>query len=150
MPLHPYAPTPLRTYHHKPLLHYSHNILDLLNKYHKQNTKDKQIFAQIQKAIQSSPDMQDKYELIMKFINTINPKADNIANLWYDFVSQEKKHELSEIITSERLKKEATEDFMNYSFKEGYITNIGLEFTNMLPPINMFAVGDNSREAVKD
>lgn len=51
-------------------------ILQLVKQFHDKNCQDKTIIAKIQKAIGSSPDLRDKKDLIMQFIERMTPSPD--------------------------------------------------------------------------
>lgn len=130
-------------------------ILSLVNEYHKKNCADKEIIAKIQKAIGSSPDMRDKKDLIMKFIEQMTPSPGNptptdidIDTEWNDFVSKEQQEELDAIIKEENLKPEETKKFIEQSFVDGYVTTTGLAVTKILPPMPIF--GGGNREEKKE
>ena len=64
-------------------------ILMLIEKYHKDNCKDKEIRADIEKAIGSSPSLRSKKDLIMNFVDTVNVGA-AITDEWKAYVNQRK------------------------------------------------------------
>ena len=125
-------------------------ILSLIEEYHKDNCKDKEIIAKIQKAIGSSPDMRDKKELIMQFIDRMTPSRGDIEEQWDEYVNEEKERELAEIIQEEKLKDTVTRKFMNQAFEDGYVTTTGVAITKVLPPMPLFGKGNASREQKKE
>ena len=125
-------------------------ILSLIEEYHKDNCKDKEIIAKIQKAIGSSPDMRDKKELIMQFIDRMTPSRGDIEEQWDEYVNEEKERELAEIIQEEKLKDTETRKFMNQAFEDGYVTTTGVAITKVLPPMPLFGKGNASREQKKE
>ena len=125
-------------------------ILSLIEEYHKDNCKDKEIIAKIQKAIGSSPDMRDKKELIMQFIDRMTPSRGDIEEQWDEYVNEEKEKELAEIIQEEKLKDTETRKFMNQAFEDGYVTTTGVAITKVLPPMPIFGKGNASREQKKE
>lgn len=131
-------------------------ILQLIKEYHDDNCQDKTIIARIQKAIGSSPDMRDKKDLIMKFIKKMTPTPgetpspeSDIDTEWNDYVVDQREEELALIIAEERLKPMETRQFLNQALMEGYVSATGLAITKILPPIPLFAKGENSREVKK-
>ena len=125
-------------------------ILQLITKYHEKNCQDKTIIAQIQKAIGSSPDLRDKRQLIMDFIEMMTPKADgNVVDDWDEYVELQRDAELSNIIREEGLKAKETRAFMNQSLADGYVTTTGVAITKVLPPMPVFGKGAGNREQKK-
>lgn len=126
-------------------------ILNLVKQYHDKNCEDKTIIAKIQKAIGSSPDLRDKRDLIMDFIERINPKkAGDVSSDWNEFVEEQCRKELEDIIEEEQLRPEETKKFMDQAFEDGYVTTTGVAITKVLPPMPVFGGGATNREAKKN
>jgi len=132
-------------------------ILQLVKQYHDDNCLDKTIIAKIQKAIGSSPDLRDKRDLIMKFIDRMTPNSvmttpDNpdINEEWNEYVTQQREAELSAIIKEENLRPEETRKFIEQSFSDGYVTTTGIAITKVLPPMPIFCGGGVNREEKKN
>jgi type I restriction enzyme R subunit len=126
-------------------------ILQLVKQYHDDNCQDKTIIAKIQKAIGSSPDLRDKKDLIMAFIDkmTPTPPGGDIEGNWNEYVEQQRDAELSAIIREEGLKAKETRAFVNQSLADGYVTSTGLAITKVLPPMPVFGKGAANREQKK-
>ena len=130
-------------------------VLALVKEFHEKNCQDKTIIAKIQKAIGSSPDMRDKKDLIMKFIERMTPtpgekpKDADINDEWNEYVDKQREEELKQIIKDENLKEEETRKFIDQSFADGYVTTTGLAITKVLPPMPIFGGGAQNREAKK-
>ena len=126
-------------------------ILQLIQQYHDENCQDKTIIAKIQKAIGSSPDLRDKKDLIMAFIEkmTPTPPGSDIESNWDEYVELQRDAELSAIIREEGLKAKETRAFMNQSLADGYVTTTGLAITKVLPPMPVFGKGAANREQKK-
>lgn len=112
-------------------------ILFLVKKFHDSHCKDSEIRVKIDKAIDSSPDMRDKKELIDKFINSLTPNS-KVDEEWQNYVNTCKRTEFNEIENEYHLKKEKADDFIAMAFERGYVPECGLELNNMMPPINPF------------
>lgn len=126
-------------------------ILNLVKQYHDKNCEDKTIIAKIQKAIGSSPDLRDKRDLIMDFIERINPKKEeDVSSDWNEFVEEQCRKELENIIKEEQLRPEETKKFMDQAFEDGYVTTTGVAITKVLPPMPVFGGGATNREAKKN
>ncbi len=123
-------------------------ILMLVIKYHKTNCKDKEILADINRAISSSPQLRSKKELIENFIETINAKTD-VDNDWKKFVKEQKETDLKNIIEEENLKPEETKKFIANSFRDGVIKTSGTDLDRLLPPMGLFGDAGKKRQAKK-
>ena len=114
-------------------------ILQLIQKFHDSNCKDKTIVAQIQKDIAASPDMRDKRELIERFIERMTPqKGTDVGEEWNAYIEREKQEELDAIIAEEHLKPAETASFMQRAFMDGFVTETGTGIARILPPTNPF------------
>ncbi|MBR5082033.1 MAG: type I restriction endonuclease subunit R [Bacteroidales bacterium] len=126
-------------------------ILHLVKQYHDENCQDKTIIAKIQKAIGSSPDLRNKRDLIMQFIERMTPKKGNdIPDEWNEYVSEQCRKELDDIIDEEHLRPKETKKFMDQAFDDGYVTTTGVAITKVLPPMPVFGGGAANREAKKN
>lgn len=125
-------------------------ILSLVKEYHDKNCQDKEIITKIQKAIGSSPDLRDKKELIMQFIDRMTPSKGDVEDQWDEYINEEKERELQDIIREENLKEAETRAFMDQAFEDGYVTTTGVAITKVLPPMPLFGGGGNSREKKKE
>lgn len=122
-------------------------ILMLIEKYHKDNCKDKEIRVDIEKAIGSSPSLRSKKDLIMNFVDTVNVGA-TITDEWKAYVNQRKDEELEQIIAEENLKPEETVKFVNNAFQDGVVKTTGTDIDKILPPMPIFG-GGGKRAAKK-
>ena len=114
-------------------------ILDLVQQYHDSNCQDKEIIVKIRKQMDASPDMRDKRDLIEKFIQQMTPeKGSDIGQNWEEYIEEEKRKELRQIIKEEDLKPAETEDFMERAFADGYVTETGTGIAHILPALNPF------------
>ena len=118
-------------------------ILMLIKKYHQGNMKDKEIVINIGKSIDSSMELRNKKELIMKFIESLTPTSD-IDKDWEAYVDSAKKTELDKIIAEENLNKTEAYSFVNSAFRDGYVTTTGIAITKVIPPVPLFTK-DNAR-----
>ena len=114
-------------------------ILKLVQEYHDKNCQDKEIIVKIQKQIDASPDMREKRDLIMNFIESMTPqKGADVGEEWSQFIEKEKQEQLDVIINEEHLKPAETEAFMQRAFNDGYVTETGTGIAKILPPSNPF------------
>ncbi len=115
-------------------------ILMLVKKYKDLHGEDKEILITIQKAVDSSPDLRSKKDLIETFIAGVND-VDDVLNEWNAFVAEERETDLNKIIQEEKLKPEKTRKFLENSFKDGEIKTTGTDIDSILPPISRFGGG---------
>ena len=123
-------------------------ILGLVKKYHDSNMEDKEILITINKAIMSSPDLRNKKDLILAFIESLDASSDVYSD-FEEFMSKKKKEELDKIIADENLNIDETYKFIKKSFEQGRVETNGTEISTMLPPMSMFSK-DNNRQIKKN
>ena len=116
-------------------------ILMLVKKYHDSHAEDKEVLVTINRAIDSSPELRSKKELIANFIAGIN-EVDDIMNEWHEYVIQRREEELEKIIQDERLKEKETRQFIENAFRDGEIKTTGTDIDKLMPPVSRFG-GDN-------
>lgn len=120
-------------------------ILGLVKKYHDSNMEDKEILVTIQKTIMASPDLRNKKDLIMAFIDSLNQESDVYAD-FESFMNSKKTTELDKIINEENLDKEKTYEYIKKSFEQGKVEVNGTEISDILPPMNMFSPTNDRQE----
>ena len=123
-------------------------ILNLVKKYHDSNMQDKEVLVTINKAIMASPDLRNKKDLILAFIDSLEVNSDVYSD-FQDFMNSKKKEELDKIIKEENLNRERTYKFIRKSFEQGKVDTNGTEISDILPPMSMFSK-DNSRQKKKN
>ena len=124
-------------------------ILALVAQYHESNCQDASIRVKIEKALDASPDLKDKKELVERFIERQTPDSNNVLDKWEEYIIEQRKQELEQIITDENLKHDETVRFMQQSFEDEYVTTSGLAVTNILPPMPIFGAGAGKRAEKK-
>ena len=110
--------------------------------------EDKEILVTINKAIMSSPDLRNKKDLILAFIDSLDANSDVYSD-FEEFMNSKKKEELDKIISDENLNSEETYKFIKKSFEQGRVETNGTEISAMLPPMSMFSK-DNNRQIKKN
>ncbi len=113
-------------------------ILMLIAKYHEENCVNKQIIVDIRRAVDSSPDLRNKKDLIEQFIDSLTPQS-VVDEDWETFVETKKNEVLDTIVREENLNEVETKAFIDNSFKDGFIQTKGTAITKILPPMNPFA-----------
>lgn len=122
-------------------------ILELVKKYHDSNMQDKEILITINKAIQASPDLRNKKDLIQEFIDSLNQDSDVYSD-FETFMNSKKKEELDKIIQEENLNLNETYTFVKKSFEQGRVEMNGTEISTILPQMSRFTK-DNDRAIKK-
>lgn len=118
-------------------------ILMLVKKYHDTHGEDKEVLITIRKAIDASPELRSKKQLIESFISEIND-VDDVMGEWNEFVAQQREQDLVELIQEEKLKPEETRIFLEHSFREGEIKTVGTDIDKIMPPVSRFGGGNRA------
>ena len=118
-------------------------ILMLVKKYHDSHCKDKETLVTIRKAVDASPELRSKKELIETFLDGIND-VDDVMLEWRSFVAERKEQELETIIKEERLKPEETRKFIEASMQAGEIRTVGTDIDKLMPPVSRFGGGNRA------
>jgi type I restriction enzyme R subunit len=92
-------------------------ILELIKRYHEDNTQNKEILVDINKAIDSSIELRNKKDLIEQFIQSLDISS-SVDGDWIEFVEKKKKEELEKIIKDENLNHKETYEFIEHSFRD--------------------------------
>lgn len=121
-------------------------ILMLVKKYHDSHCEDKEVLVSIQKAVDASPELRSKKQLIDNFISGLN-EIDDVMGEWNEFVSQQRESDLHAIISAERLKPQETREFMENAFRDGEVKTTGTDIDKLMPPISRF--GNSKRATTK-
>ncbi|WP_235001815.1 type I restriction endonuclease subunit R, EcoR124 family [Arcanobacterium ihumii] len=124
-------------------------ILLLVEKYRakKGDGEDKEIRAEISRALASSPSLRNKRDLVEEFVDSISAKSD-VDTEWAAFIATRKVAELEDIIERENLKSQQAREFMNSAFTYGELQTRGTEIMKILPPASRF--GNTSGESASD
>lgn len=114
-------------------------ILMLVEQYLKKkgSSEDKEIRATIERAINASPGLRNKKDLIEQFVDSVSTNATVDAE-WVTFITAKKAEELDRIIADERLNAPETKSFMENAFRDGTIQASGIAITKVLPPVSKF------------
>ena len=123
-------------------------ILMLVEKYLKKkgSGEDKEIRAAIDRAINASPSLRNKKDLIEQFVDSVSTKAKVDAE-WVAFIATKKAEELDKIIADEGLNADETKAFVEYAFRDGAVPAAGTAIMKILPPVSRF--NKNNGHAVK-
>ncbi|MGV8885346.1 MAG: type I restriction endonuclease subunit R, EcoR124 family [Microbacteriaceae bacterium] len=108
---------------------------------------DKEIRAQITRAVDASPSLRNKKVLIESFVDTIAVDGE-IDREWSAFITAKREAELEAIIADENLRPDETRAFVETAFRDGHIRTGGTAITTVLPPVSRFAAdgGDGEKK----
>jgi type I restriction enzyme R subunit len=122
-------------------------ILLLVQKYRDErgDGDDKEIRAEITRAIDASPSLRNKKDLIEAFVERVTV-AGSVDDEWAAFVAARQDAELTQLIADEGLNADATRDFIDRAFRDGTIQATGVAITRVLPPVSRFAPGGGHGE----
>ncbi|MGE5315992.1 MAG: type I restriction endonuclease subunit R [Acidobacteriota bacterium] len=114
-------------------------ILMLVEKYLKKkgSGEDKEIRAAIERAINASPGLRNKKDLIEQFVDSVSTKTKVDAE-WISFITAKKAQELDRIIADEGLNVDETKTFIDNAFRDGAIPITGTAITKVLPAVSRF------------
>jgi type I restriction enzyme R subunit len=102
---------------------------------------DTEIRAEIRRAVDASPSLRNKRDLIEQFVDSLTPSSD-VDDEWKAFVATRRDQELDRIIAEEGLDAEATKAFVDIAFRDGVIQSAGTAITKILPPVSRFSAGE--------
>lgn len=108
------------------------------------SAQDKEIRADVERAINASPSLRNKKDLIEAFLDRINVGS-NVSEEWLDYVRQKRTEELDSIIAEEGLKDEQTWTLAQHTFRDNTdIPTEGTALSEIMPPVSRFRP-DNAR-----
>ena len=115
----------------------------LVKKYHDSHCDDKEILTAIRSAVDSSPELRSKKQLIEDFIANIN-EVEDVTTEWHSYVAEEREKELVRIISEEKLKEDETRHFIENAFRDGEIKTTGTDIDKLMPPVSRFGGGNRA------
>ena len=113
-------------------------IIELIKKYHLDHTKNKEILADINRAIESSVELRNKKDLIEQFIQNLDISS-SVDGDWIEFVEKKKIEELEKIIKEENLNHEETYKFIENSFRDWNVITNWTNITKIVPKMSRFS-----------
>ena len=120
-------------------------ILMLVKKYHDNHCEDKEVLINIKKAIDASPEMCSKKQLIEAFIAGINEVEDVMAE-WNEYFSKQREVDLQQIINEEKLKPEENRKFIENAFRDGELKTVGTDIDKLMSPVSRFGGGNRAEK----
>lgn len=98
---------------------------------------NKEILANIDRAVNASVNLRSKRDLIQKFVESVNVDSD-VDQSWQRFIAEQKLIELESLIQQENLDIPATHVFIEEAFRDGELKLLGPRVSRILPPRSMF------------
>lgn len=129
-------------------------ILMLVEKYRAGfgDGEDKEIRAEISRAVDASPSLRSKRDLVEDFVDTVSVTG-TVDEQWKAFVAAKRDAELETLITDQKLRPDETRAFVWAAFRDGQLRTTGTAITKILPPVSRFAAdgghGEKKRAAVE-
>ncbi|MFP7707536.1 type I restriction endonuclease subunit R [Trueperella sp. LYQ141] len=122
-------------------------ILMLVERYRQEHGdgENQEIRAAIRRAVDASPSLRNKRDLIEAFVDSVSPQAarqsdqSSITAEWQEFMAKRYAEELDDIIRTENLRPQAAREFMNRAFQDGELATSGTAIVKILPPTSRFA-----------
>jgi type I restriction enzyme R subunit len=106
---------------------------------------NKEIEANISRAVDSSVSLRSKKDLIERFVALVNAETD-VDLSWRKFIEEQRTLELEQIIQDENLDVAGTHVFMDQAFQEGQVSTVGTAFSRLIPAKSMFSPSDEHGE----
>ena len=112
-------------------------IMLLAGKYQESHCVDKEILTTIQKAVNASPELRSKRQLIETFLAGIT-EAEDVIDAWIRHVAEQKEKDLAALINEEDLKPEEFRKYIDEMFRKGRLRTSGESVKNFMPPFSIF------------
>jgi len=100
---------------------------------------DRELRAEISRAVDASPSLRNKRDLIEDFVDRITVDG-SIDDEWQAFIAARREAELETIIADENLRADAARAFVETAFRDGALRTTGTAITKVLPPASRFSV----------
>jgi type I restriction enzyme R subunit len=115
-------------------------ILMLVQKYRDErgDGDDKELRAEITRAIDASPSLRNKKDLIEAFVDRVSLTGP-VDEEWTTFVAARRTAELNRIIDDEGLRADETREFVERAFRDGAIQSFGTAITRVIPSASRFS-----------
>jgi type I restriction enzyme R subunit len=101
---------------------------------------DMQALVNIQDAIDASPTLRNKRDLIMDFVDKVSISS-AVGDEWRAYITTQCGLELESIIAELNLRPEETRTFVHNAFRDGAIPTSGTAITRILPRVSRFGAG---------
>ena len=119
-------------------------ILMLVETYLKKKGSEegREIRSSIARAVNSSPSLRNKKDLIEQFVDSVSI-TEKVDEAWLAYIKTKKEEELERIIAEEKLNPAETKTFVANAFRDGAIPTTGTAITKILPPVSRFSKNNN-------
>jgi type I restriction enzyme R subunit len=113
---------------------------------------EQEIRARISRAVDSSPSLRHKKDLIEAFVDRVgvdglastgSTDGHGVTDQWQGFVAAQREKELTRIIDEEQLRPAETRAFVDAAFRDGEVRATGTAITRILPPASRFAPAES-------
>lgn len=98
---------------------------------------DKEVRAEITRAVDASPTLRSKRDLVEDFVESVSLQG-AVDEQWQSYISAKREAELQELIEAHKLKLKETQSFVDAAFRDGQLRTAGTEITRILPPVSRF------------
>ncbi|MGP5484695.1 type I restriction endonuclease subunit R [Brachybacterium alimentarium] len=113
---------------------------------------DKEVRAEITRAVDASPTLRSKRDLVEDFVESVSLQG-AVDEHWQAYISAKRESELQELIETHKLKVEETRSFVDATFRDGQLRTAGTEITRILPPVSRFnresSHGDKKKRVIE-
>ncbi|TAM87810.1 MAG: type I restriction endonuclease subunit R [Jatrophihabitans sp.] len=109
--------------------------------------RDREVRAAISRAVDASPTLRNKRDLIEAFVDSLTVRSDVDAD-WRAYVAARREQELEAIIAEGGLRPEQARAFVADALRDGAIPTAGTAITAVLPPASRFTP-ENAHAATK-
>ncbi|PPH78464.1 MULTISPECIES: type I restriction endonuclease subunit R [unclassified Rathayibacter] len=122
-------------------------ILMLVEKYREKrgDGEDKEVRAEISRAVAASPTLRNKKDLIEDFVESLSVDGE-LDQEWREFIAVKRRTELEALILEEGLRPDATRAFVETAFRDGQVRTAGTAITKVLPAVSRFSAGGGRGE----
>lgn len=122
-------------------------ILMLVEKYRASSGDgdDKEIRAEISRAVDASPSLRSKRDLVEDFVDSVSVSG-AVDEQWKAFVTAKRDEELEFLITDQNLRPDETRAFIEAAFRDGQLRTTGTAITTILRPMSRFAADSGHSE----
>jgi type I restriction enzyme R subunit len=118
-------------------------VLMLVRRYLEEGKgEDKELRAAIDRAVDSSPSLRNKKDLIEQFVDSLTVDA-TVDEEWQAFVVAKRAHDLDQIIAEEDLDADETRAFVDNAFRDGAIPTAGTAITRVVRPVSRFSASND-------
>ncbi|WP_412168998.1 type I restriction endonuclease subunit R [Curtobacterium flaccumfaciens pv. flaccumfaciens] len=122
-------------------------ILMLVQKYRDErgDGDDKEVRAEISRAVDSSPTLRNKKDLIEDFVDSLSVDGE-VDEEWRAYIAGRREVELQTIILEEGLRPDETRTFIETAFRDGQVRTSGTAITTVLQPVSRFSANGGHGE----